>query len=140
MKLPWVGLFLLRHAQDSGIRLLRLESNLEKRISAMSLGTRKWFTAGHGAWQTLRSWAQQPRLARPAILRCWKIQRKSRLCSTKLPNDFRASEQAAPSYMGSKFITRVCVEDTCVLQRARVHRAGCGLWPSSLPGRYLPAG
>jgi hypothetical protein len=35
---------------------------------------------------------------------------------------------------------RVGVEDTCVPQRARVHRAGYGLWPSSLPGRYLPAG
>src|ERR1700733_1553983 len=46
---------------------------------------------------------------------------------------------SAPPYMGSKFIRRVGVEDTCVLQRARVHRAGHGLWPLSLPGRYLPA-
>ena len=42
--------------------------------------------------------------------------------------------------LASKFIGRVGVEDTCVPQRARVHRAGYGLWPSSLPGRYLPAG
>ena len=32
----------------------------------------------------------------------------------------------APSDMGSKFI-RLAVEDTCVPQRARVHRAGYGL-------------
>jgi ribosomal protein L34E len=35
---------------------------------------------------------------------------------------------------------RVGVEDICVPQRARVHRAGYGLWPSSLPGRCRPAG
>jgi transposase len=35
---------------------------------------------------------------------------------------------------------RVGVEDTCVPQKARVHRAGYGLWPSSLLGRYLLAG
>jgi hypothetical protein len=41
---------------------------------------------------------------------------------------------------GYFFVRCVDVEDTCVPQRARVHGAGYGPRPSSLPGRYLPAG
>src|SRR6185437_14267902 len=66
--------------------------------------------------------------------------RKSRGCDR--PSCQTSSEQvtSAPSHMGSKFIRRVGVEDTCVPQKARVHRAGYGLWPSSLPGRLSPCG
>jgi hypothetical protein len=80
MKLSCDGLLLLcPRTRFWAIRLLRPESNLEKRISAMSLSTPHVVYGRSWSKQTPRSWAQQPRLSQPVILRCWKIPKKSRL-------------------------------------------------------------